>query len=325
VCAEGGGRARYDETLFVRSAAGFCIDPYGETRAYGATAPAPMDDVCSQLFGEDCERYQSYGLERVTTLRYVDDRGTPASVNVSLLRFSKRSGAFGAWTRRVMGDHDPAESAMRPLEAGAAGAIRAGVAYVWRGNHVIELAYTNEQETPAQARASSDRVLPDLARALGEQLPGEKSPLEEVALLPREHLLPLGVSYVWDKLLGVSSTGPGAVGHYRDGKKRWRVVMALRDDEQGAKDLRETFARAGTARVLKKQEAVEVRFPPANAAPAQLWVFVRRGPLLLGLGDEVHGPAEPPDEPKRDLESKLTRLKRIAASVPPSALWRPDR
>ncbi len=325
VCAEGGGRARYDETLFVRSTAGFCIDPYGDTRAYGATAPAPLEDVCSQLLGEDCEPFQSYGLERVTTLRYVDDQGTSASVNAALLRFSKRSGAYGAFTRRVLGDRDPAELAMRPLDAGAAAAMASGVAYVWRGNYVLELAYSSERETPAEARASSDRVLPALARALGEQLPGEKSPLEEVALLPREHLLPLGVSYVWDKLLGVSSTGPGAVGHYSDGKKRWRVVMALRDDEQGAKDLRETFARAGMARVLKKQEAVEVRFPPANAAPAQLWVFVRRGPLLLGLGDEVHGAAQPPDEPKRDLESKLTKLKRIAASVPPSALWRPDR
>jgi hypothetical protein len=309
----------------VRSVAGYCIDPYGETRAYGATAPAPLEDVCTQLFGEECERYLGLGLERVTTLRYVSDQGTHASVNVAVSRFSKRAAAFGAFTRRVLGDRDPAEVALRPLDAGAAGAQAIGLAYVWRGNHLLELTYSNEQETPAQARASSERVLPELARALGEQLPGEKSPLDEVALLPREHLLPLGVSYVWDKLLGVSSTGPGAVGHYRDGEKRWRVVMALRDDEQGAKDLRETFARAGMARVLKKQEAVEVRFPPANAAPAQLWVFVRRGPLLLGLGDEVHGPVEPPDEPKRDLESKLTRLKRIAARVPASALWRPDR
>ncbi len=309
----------------MRAAAGYCIDPYGETRAYGPTAPAPIEDVCAQLFGEQCERYQSHGLERVTTLRYVDDQGTPASVNATLLRFSKRAGAYAAFTRRVLGDRDPKDTALRPLDAGAEGAQTNGLAYVWRGNFLLELTYFNEQETPAQLRASSERVLPALARAMGEQLPGEKEPLEEVALLPTEHRLPLGVSYVWDKLLGVSSTGPGAVGHYQDGNKRWRVVAALRDDEQGAKDLRETLARAGMARVLKKQEAVEVRFPPAKSEPAQLWVFVRRGPLLLGLGDEVHGPAEPPDEPKRDLESKLKMLKRIAASVPPLARSRPDR
>lgn len=319
VCKQGGGTARFEEALFVRAAFGYCIDPHGETRAYGSGAPAPLDEVCEQLFGADCATYVEGGLERVTTLRYVSDRAMGGRVDVKLLRFARRAQAFGFFTKRVLGGGDPAEVRRVPLDAGGGAALGVAVVDVWRGMQVLELAYGSERETPEQSVASSARILPELARALGDRMVGDKAPLEEVALLPEQNLLPLGVSYESNELLGVSSTGPGAIGHYRDGERRYQVLAALRDDEQGAVDLRETLARAGAWRRLEKEDAIEVRFPPVNETPAQRWVFAQRGNALVGVGDPRFGTSPPSDEPKRELESKLRKLRKTISDnrLPP--------
>ncbi len=294
VCDGGGAAPSYDEGVFARVIGDYCLDPHGEMRAYGMTLPGDLDDVCVELFNGECEGYKRYGLDRITTARYVDGgtlggRASSASVAVTLARFSRTSGAYGFFTKRILSDEDPLQASVKPLDAGGAGALGGGVAYVWRGQHVLELTYVSEDESPDQLRASSARVLPVIAHELGERIVGSKEPLAEVQLLPQEHLLPLGVRYEGERLLGVGGTGAGAVGHYRDGDRRWRVLVAIREDEQGASDLLNTLSRGGQGwpTPFKQRRMLRVRFAPEEDQRPRVWYLARRGNILVGLGDDV--------------------------------------
>src|SRR5688572_27168320 len=120
VCATGGGKVSdaVSASFLPRTAGDYCIDPNGETRAYGENAGGTLDKVCTELFDGECEVYKSYGLKRVVTLRYVDGKGSPGSVNVNSSRFASKEGAYAFFTKRVIADADPLESAPAKLEAG---------------------------------------------------------------------------------------------------------------------------------------------------------------------------------------------------------------
>jgi hypothetical protein len=352
VCDGGGGEPTYDQGVFARLIGDYCLDPHGEMRAYGMTLPGNLDDVCVELFNGECEVYKRYGLDRVTTARYVDGaarggQASTASVAVTLSRFSRTSGAYGFFTKRILSDGDPLQASVKPLDAGAAGALGGGIAYVWRGQHVLELTYVSEDESPDQLRASSAEVLPAIARELGERLPGSKEPLAEVQLLPQEHLIPLGVHYEGERLLGVGGTGAGALGHYRDGDRRWRVLVAIREDEQGASDLLNTLSRGGQGwpTPFKQRRMLRVRFAPEEDQKPRVWYLARRGNVLVGLGDDVFpapslvpslvetasaapegAPREPGDElPDPDLEehAKLRILSELTLAAERYAARKP--
>jgi hypothetical protein len=290
VCAQGGGTSSdaVSAAYFPRTVAGYCIDPNGDTRAYGEAAKATLDDVCIQQLDGECEVYKSYGLRRVVTLRYVDGKGTPGAVAITLSRFATKEGAFGFFTKRVVADGDPARITLTQLAAGAAGALGSGIAYVFRGDHLAELSYTNEAESPDQMRASGKVTLPELAKAIGDSLPGEPTLPVAVTLLPVEHRIPMGVSYSVSDLLGMSGVGGGAIGYYEDGGKRWRVMALVRTDDDAASDVLETLRKAHHASVLKDLvfPAVAVSVHRDDSAPKTDWVIGRRGAKVFGIGDE---------------------------------------
>lgn len=334
VCDGGGGVGRFDAETFPRTVGEACIDPHGEIRAYGMGLPGDLDDVCVELFNGECEVYKRYGLDRVTTLRYVQGgkAATNASLAVTLSRFSRQGGAYGFFTKRVLSDSDPLNTTVKPLVAGGAGALGSGVAYVWRGRHVLELTYVNEDESPDQLRASSAALLPEMARALADALPGEKEPLPEVQLLPEKDQIPLGVRYEAERLLDVPGAGPGVVGHYQEGDRRWRVLVAIREDEQGAGDILHSLSQAGKGwpSPFKQQRAVKVRFAPAEDQKVRTWYFARRGSVLVGVGDEILLPGQSPGavrDPDLTEAEKLARLvplaaaaERLAAAPPPTEM-----
>jgi hypothetical protein len=78
-------------------------------------------------------------------------------------------------------------------------------------------------------------ILPLLAKAITEKLPGNAEKPAPVRLLPEANMLPLGISF-WPKdALGIKGLGPAAMGFYKDGEKRYRVLEAAPADEAAAK------------------------------------------------------------------------------------------
>lgn len=320
-CASGGGTVKDSASapFFPRTAADYCIDPNSEARAFGESAPNTLDAVCTELFDGECEVYKSFGLRRVVTLRYIDGKGSPGAVNVNLSRFASAEGAYGFFTKRVVADADPAETVPAALDAGGAGALGSGIAYVWRADMVAELSYTNELEPPDQLKASAERVLPPIATAMGNALPGDKHPPAAVGVLPSEHRLPMGISYAAKDVLGINGVGPGAIGFYRDGTERSRVFALVRPDEDSAKDVLKTLRKVDGAKALKDTgvDAVSCSVREEESQPLVGWVVGRKGGTVVGVGDEVfvlRGKSEA--EAARIPEAKkLERVKAILASV----------
>lgn len=290
VCNSGGGTVSdaLSAAYFPRQAAGFCIDPNGETRTYGEAAKGTLETVCTELLDGECEVYKAYGLKRVVTLRYVDGAGSPGTVNVLASRFATAEGAYGFFTKRVVADGDPADGGPKELTAGGKGALGTGIAYVWRGDMVAELSYANELETPDQIKATSAKVLPDLAKQLGDKLPGDVNPLPAVRLLPQERLLPMGISYSHRDALGLAGLGAGAIGYYQDGTARYRVVGLARADEDEAKDVLGTLKKLPGAKVQKDLgfDAVAFSTREAEGAPQVEWLAGRAGGNVIIVGDE---------------------------------------
>ena len=320
-CASGGGTVKdtVSAAFFPRTAADYCLDPNSEARAFGENAPNSLDAVCTELFDGECEVYKSFGLRRVVTLRYIDGKGSPGAVNVNLSRFASAEGAYGFFTKRVVADADPAETVPAALDAGGAGALGSGIAYVWRADMVAELSYTNELEPPDQLKASAQKALPPIAKAMGEALPGDAHLPKAVSLLPTEHRLPMGISYSAKDVLGIAGTGPGALGFYRDGSERYRVFSLTRADEDSAKDVLKTLRKMDGAKGLKDTgvDAIVFSMRDEESSPLVGWVVGRKGSTVVGVGDEVfvlRGKADSQAARIPDAK-KLDRVKAILSDV----------
>lgn len=325
-CASGGGTIKdtVSAGYFPRVAGDYCVDPHGDAKTFGESAGAPLDAVCD-LFDGECEVYKSFGLKRVVTVQYVDGKGSPGTVTVTLSRFASPEAAYAFFTKRVIADADPLEAAPAPLEAGGAAALGSGMAYVWRGEMVAELRYVHELESPDQIKASSATILPVVARALGSQLPGTPEPLPAVARLPSEHRIASGISYEYRDLLGVSGMGRGALGYYKDGERRYRIFVSVRPDDDAAKDVVRTAKKLGGAKTYKDSpiEAVGLGLREADGAPKLEWMVGRLGKIVAGIGDEAFAAASAEAASKRLSESDkmqmLSSVLRSAAAPAPAA------
>jgi hypothetical protein len=320
-CASGGGTVKdsVSAAFFPRTAGDYCVDPNGEARAFGESAPNSLDAVCTELFDGECEVYKSFGLRRVVTLRYIDGKGSPGAVNVNLSRFASAEGAYGFFTKRVVADADPAETVPAALDAGGAAALGSGIAYVWRADMVAELSYTNELEPPDQLKASAQRALPPIAKAMGEAMPGDAHLPKAVSVLPIANRLPMGISYAAKDLLGIAGTGPGALGFYREGSQRYRVFALTRADEDSAKDVLKTLRKMDGAKALKDTgvDAVVLAMRDEESSPLVGWVVGRKGSTVVGVGDEVFVLRGKPDAQAARIPEakKLERVKAVLAEV----------
>jgi uncharacterized protein DUF6599 len=299
-CAGGGGQVSdpASAAIFPRQAAGYCLDPNGETRVFGEGGKLSMDAICTEAFNGECEVYKGFGLKRVVQLRYIDGAGSPGSVEIYLSQFGTPDGAYGMFTKRVIADSDPVESAPRKLEAGGAAALGTGRSYIWKGPYLVEVQYANEQETPAQMKASSDRLLVPIGTEIGQKLPGPAALPPAAAKLPTDKLVPLGILYSPKDVLGIDGAGAGAAGFYKDGEKRYRVLSVVRDDVDQAKDVSKTFGKVKGAEAEKGlAEQAHHLFITREGARIE-WVIARAGKVVMGVGDEEYvvkqgmGPAD---------------------------------
>ncbi|MBS2011846.1 MAG: hypothetical protein JST00_03070 [Deltaproteobacteria bacterium] len=292
-CGNGGGELTdaVSAPFFNKKIATYCVDPQGEVKTYGEKGKLSMDEVCTTAFDGECEVYKRFGLKRVVSLRYVDGGGGGGTVEVNLSQFGDAAGAYGMFTLRVVAG-DPAEpSTPKPLEAGAAAAIGTGRAYVWRGQHLAELQYVNEQESPAQLAKSSDAILREVAKDLGAKLPGPAALPPAAQALPSEHRLANGIVFNPKDVFTWNGVGPGAVGYYKDGDRRWRVVAIVKDDADQAKDAFKTIkSKPGTLPVpTMGDEAAHVTIGGGKDGGASVELLVaRKGNVIWGVGDEEY-------------------------------------
>ncbi|MFT3767341.1 MAG: hypothetical protein QM820_17720 [Minicystis sp.] len=290
-CAGGGGKITdaASAPFFPQASGGFCLDPNGGEKTFGEAASLPLDNICTDVFDGECEIYKGYGVRRVIEARYVDGSGTPATMDVHLSKFATSEGAYAMFTRRVVGDGDPASDATpKPIEGGGAAALGVGNAYLWRGLYLAEITYNNETAAEAAIRTASEKLLPPLVKEMGGKIPGDTALPPAAAALPKEGMIPLGVRFVTKDLLGESGLGAGAFGYYRAGDKRFRVASIARADVDQAKDVLGTLAKLPGATKEKGvgDGAVRLMRKDGESAPVE-WVFARSGKAVLGVGDEA--------------------------------------
>lgn len=296
LCSSGGAKITdaLAAKLLPTSFEGYCIDPNNEVRTYGKEGKGTIEQVCTELFDGECEVYRAYGLERVVSARYADGAGTPGNVTVNLSRFDSVQNAFGFFTRRVVGDTDPAALTLESIDAGSLGALGSGVAYVWRGVHVAELSYSNDNEAPDALKATSKRLLPVLGRSIGELLPGERELPVAARLLPEANRIKLGLVFEPKDVLGVTGAGPGAIGFYREGERRYRLITLERPNDQAAQDVIKTLRRVDGSSEQKGPPPTVMLALRAGAEGAKTdgtkleWIFGRVGRVVVGVGDEEH-------------------------------------
>jgi hypothetical protein len=318
-CANGGGALSdaISAPFFPKTASTYCVDPQGEVKTYGEKGKLSMDEVCTTAFDGECEVYKRFGLKRVVSLHYVDGGGTGGSVEVNLSQFADAAGAYGMYTLRVVAG-DPAEpSTPKVLAAGAAAAIGTGRAYVWRGAHLVELQYVNEQESPEQLAKSSEAILSAVGKEIGQRLPGPMTLPPAAQGLPVANRIPNGIVFQPKDVWGWSGVGPGAMGFYKDGDRRWRVLAIVKDDADQAKDAFKTIkAKPGSLPVAGLgDEAAHVVVPGGGSGPKVELLVVRKGSALWGIGDEeyaLRGAASGDKEQK----ARLTKDEAIAKLTP---------
>jgi hypothetical protein len=299
--------------------AGFCLDTNGGDKACGEGTPLPIDHICD-LFDGECEVYKGYGVRHVVQVRYIDAGGTTASIEVYLSKYGSTEGAFAMFTRRVVGDADPAdENAPRALDAGGAAALGLGNAYVWRGQYLAEITYNNDTASEAVIKANSDKILPLVGKEIGARITGEKSLPPAAAALPRENLLPLGIRLATKDLLDIDGLGEGAFGYYRSGGKRYRLASLVRADADQARDILTTLMKQPGANKEKDivDGAVRLMRKDGGSPPIE-WIFARLGKRVLGIADEprvVRATMTAEDQAKLGLprEEKITLLKKSLA------------
>jgi len=271
-------------------AVGHCVDPRIDVRSYGVGAKAPLDSVCTELFNGECELYKTYGLEAVRTFEYAPSVGTDHAVSVVVSEFRSGQGAFGFFTRRILGGGPPEALTVEPLELHGQGALGAGVAYLRRGRHVVELTYVSPTDTPREVELKSKATLPDLARDISLVLGGEEDAPSVAQRASLPELGKLALELPPDGLFGLVGSGPYAVAHYA-APKAHRLVLVESADEPSAKDALRLLLSAGAMTKIKGSQIVHLRVADEDRAPED-WYLLRQGRLIAGVGPSLsqHAP-----------------------------------
>ncbi|WP_438019249.1 DUF6599 family protein [Sorangium sp. So ce315] len=324
-CAGGGGTISdaASAPFFPRTIGGFCLDPNGPEKTFGESAPLPLDSICDMFDGE-CEIYKGFGVRRVVEARYVNGAGGTATVNVYLSKFGSTEGAYGMFTKRTVGEGDPADEATpRPLEGGGAAAMGVGNAYLWRGQYLAEITYNDEALAEAALKSASEQILPPLVKEMGSKLPGEPTLPPAAAALPKDNMIELGIRYETKDVLGIDGAGPGAFGYYKDADKRYRVLSVVRGDVDQAKDVLSTLAKLqGASREKGIGDGAVRLMHKEGDSPATEWIFARAGKTVYGVGDEarvLRSGMTADEHAKVTLtkEEKTARLKKIVSAPAP--------
>jgi hypothetical protein len=161
-----------------------------------------------------------------------------------------------------------------------------GNAYLWRGSFVAELTYNDDRKSAGQVAAAATELLPPLLAAIADKLPGPDDLPAAAQALPADKRIALGIRMVTGDVLDVSGAGPGAVGYYRDGEQRWRVLAVVRQSSAEAESVLATLGASDSAREKGLGDEGVRLLHGAPGAPRTEWLVARQGARLFGVGDE---------------------------------------
>jgi hypothetical protein len=290
------------------------LDPAEPEKTFGENAAQSKDKICTTAVDGECEVYFKFGLKWMVLARYIDGTGKTNSVNIMVSQYTDPIGAYAMFTKRVVADADPAGMSVKPLAAGAAGALGGSNAYVWRGDMLVELTFGSDDPsmTPAEVSKASQQVCSALAKSIGDKLAGSPDKLPAVRLLPDANQLPLGIQVFPKDPVGLVGLGAAAVGFYKDGDKRYRLVAFLKTEGDAAKDsLKAIRAKPGALPVKDLgDEAWMITVTEGPDSPRADYIYARKGPLLIGIGDEEFV-AKPtgPDPSRLSKDDKVAKLR----------------
>lgn len=284
--------------IFEAKIGGQCLDPADGGKAMGEGAKQTLEHI-ADVFDGEAAVYEAHGIVRLSEARYVAESG-PASVQVVLSKFKTSEGAYAMFTKRIVGDGDPADEATpKPTESAGVAALGIGNAYLWKGPWLAEIVYANDTATPEAVAKEGRTVLPAFIRSLGAKLAGDATPPADVALLPGKDRLPLGVRLV----MGGDTVWPtGAVGYYAAEGRRYRVyARSLASEDEARKALAALTKGEGNAAVAGVgDEAFKTRRKD-GAVTVEL-VGARRGTRVFAIADEPRAmPAGLSDEKRAAL------------------------
>jgi len=286
--------------------------------AYGKDAAKPIHDICDVFDGE-CEIYLGLGIQREVELHYV---GGSAAIPVHLSRFDTPEHAYAMFTKRTVGDSDPAlDSTPKPLPLDARGgtaALGVGNALLVKGTDLLELTYNDSKLNEAALETAANSTLPELIRAVAGKIPDADVP-RSVSLLPTDERLPIGVRFVDAEIFGDKASGNGAFGYHKTASgARYRTLVAARPDAATAKATFQALKGAGTPVPSLGDEAVRVE--KHDGALSTEWVIARKDSLVIGIGDESRVLRDGMPEKERaglclPLGEKKTKLGAIIAAT----------
>lgn len=322
-CNGGGGEVKdaIAAPLIPRTVGGFCVNPDGTAQIYGEKASKPINGIC-ELFDGGCEQYLKLSLKRLVRVDYVDGAGGGATVTADVQQYASPEHALALFTARVTSGDDPARADMAKAVAwGPLAAMGTGTVYMWRGAYVVELSYVSPAESGDQAKlkASSDKILPLIGKAILEKLPGTSNLPASLRRLPVADQIPLGMSFAMDGALGADGTGQNATKYYAEGGKRWRMLGIVKDDAEQAKDVLKTFLKKKGATEEKGlgDGAVRLMVQDGEGSPKSEWIVARKGAVLMGVGDEPYALKPGASAPEHDKVClpKDDKLKKLRAAL----------
>ena len=304
--------------LLPRQLGGLCLDAYARVRAFGSDEREPVGRACDELLGLGCGDSEEQGLEHVVGLRYSDAAGGAAALDVVAMRFADAPSAYGHFTEQLIGERDPLELGATVIPAPGVAVLDGAHAAGWLGRYVVSANYSDESAPTAERARDVAARLPELFRGLLEALPNEPTLPLAVQKLPASNRIPLGVRLVQGDAFGVRGIGPGALGYYREGDKRWRVLSIVRPDADSAKDVLGTLGQNPAARPIRNAPLDALSFNERRLPrePHVGWVVGQRREVIYGVGDEATAlpeltTAEREAAVKLSLLDKLAKLTRI--------------
>jgi|GEM_PF-1500917 len=263
-----------------------CLSRSVPARAFGVGLP-PLVTFCQGWLGTSCERFAPFRLQHAEVATY-QSKVDASLLEVQSLKFENPSLAYGYFTRVVLQGEDPRRSVFTAFAAGAGAAQSQNEAVVVAGNQVISLRLVNPALPPLRVIVQAGVALPALARELLTALGEENLKPLEVRLLPAADSLPLAVDYEPEDILDVSGLGPGAVGYYARGAKRWRLAALDRGEEDAALDVVSTLRKFHGASVLKQApfDALGFSARKDEERARSAWLLTRRAQRIYAIGDD---------------------------------------